>query len=75
MVRRLSGYGPRAGRSTHDCPSPAKADSAAQANRIRELKIFDDEIFFKEVYEPYMAALGLTRQDLRQPRRKTAPVA
>jgi acyl-[acyl-carrier-protein] desaturase len=50
-------------------------DSAAHAARIKELKIFDDQIFFFEVYEPYLAALGLTRHDLRQPRsKKTAPL-
>ncbi len=50
------------------------SDSAAQAARVQSLKIFDDEVFFFEVYEPYLATLGLSRQDLRQPRRKTNPV-
>jgi acyl-[acyl-carrier protein] desaturase len=40
-------------------------DSPRRVAAVRELKIFDEEIFFREVYEPLMHQLGLTKADLR----------
>src|SRR5262249_18555607 len=47
------------------------ADSARRAAAIKALHIFDEEIYYHQVFEPAMAALGLTRADLRQ--RKARP--
>lgn len=52
------------------------ADSRKRMNDIKELNIFDEDIFLREVYQPALTALGLTHQDLRQPKRtrKSDPV-
>jgi acyl-[acyl-carrier-protein] desaturase len=42
------------------------ADSAKRAADVRALEIFNEHIFFGEVFEPYMAGMGLTKADLKQ---------
>ena len=41
------------------------ADGRRRVEAVRSLKIFDERIFFEEVYQPLMHRLGLTRADLR----------
>lgn len=41
------------------------ADGRQRVANIRALKIFDEEVFYREVYQPLMQRLGLTRADLR----------
>jgi acyl-[acyl-carrier-protein] desaturase len=41
------------------------ADGKRRAAAVRDLKIFDEEVFFNDVYQPLMHRLGLTRADLR----------
>lgn len=41
-------------------------NGAQQAARVASLHIFDERMFYTEVYQPCMKALGLTRADLRQ---------
>jgi hypothetical protein len=36
------------------------------AARVRDLHIFDEQIYFFEVLEPSLAGLGLTKRDLKQ---------
>lgn len=42
------------------------ADSQKRMNDIKELRIFDEDIFIYEVYDPILRDLGLTRNDLRR---------
>lgn len=53
------------------------ADSRRRMERVRQLQIFDEEIFLHEVYQPVLAALGVTHRELRAARaaRKSDPVA
>src|SRR5262245_25080514 len=48
-------------------------DSRRRIGAVRALKIFDEEIFFTEVYQPLLQRLGLTRADLRT--KKAFPVS
>jgi acyl-[acyl-carrier-protein] desaturase len=41
------------------------ADGRQRAARIKELNIFNEEIYYREVYVPVMESLGLKRSDLR----------
>lgn len=41
------------------------ADGRRRAEAVRSLGIFSEEVFFKDVYQPLMQKLGLTRADLR----------
>jgi acyl-[acyl-carrier-protein] desaturase len=41
------------------------ADSRQRIADIRALKIFDEEIFYYEVYQPILKRLGLTKADLK----------
>ena len=41
------------------------ADGRRRVEAVKSLKIFDEAIFFSEVYHPLMRRLGLTRADLR----------
>ena len=52
------------------------ADTRQRVARIKELGIFDDDLYYREVYLPILAALGVTRQEMRNrlPRRKTLTV-
>ncbi len=49
-------------------------DGSQRAARIRELKIFDEEIFYYEIYQPYLTALGLTKADLKSKKKRTSPL-
>jgi acyl-[acyl-carrier-protein] desaturase len=42
------------------------ADSERRQREVRDLQIFDEGIYFREVYEPVLAALGVTRPELRK---------
>jgi acyl-[acyl-carrier-protein] desaturase len=44
-------------------------DGPRRIRDIKELKIFDEHLFYTEVYQPLMHRLGLTRNDLRAPRK------
>jgi acyl-[acyl-carrier-protein] desaturase len=49
------------------------ADTRRREAEIRELKLFDEEIFFQEVYYPILNALGVSRSELRgRPPKKSA---
>jgi acyl-[acyl-carrier-protein] desaturase len=43
------------------------ADSRRRMTQIKSLQIFDEVTYMRQVYEPVLAALGLTRRDLRPP--------
>jgi len=51
-------------------------DGRRRVARIRELEIFNDEIYFREVYLPVLKDLGIPRAEMRNrlPGRKSAPV-
>jgi hypothetical protein len=40
-------------------------DSKRRVEQVRELNVFDEEIFFFQVFEPFLVALGLTKADLK----------
>ncbi len=42
------------------------ADSQNRMNAVRDLKIFTEETFVYEVFEPILRDLGLTKADLRR---------
>lgn len=42
------------------------ADSRQRMEAIRSLKVFDDQMYLQEVYEPILATLGITRPELRR---------
>jgi hypothetical protein len=42
------------------------ADSSRRMGDVKELRIFDEEIFLSEVYEPILARLGVSRRELRR---------
>jgi acyl-[acyl-carrier-protein] desaturase len=42
------------------------ADSRKRANDVKELRIFDEDIFLYEVYQPVLAELGVQRSELRR---------
>jgi acyl-[acyl-carrier-protein] desaturase len=50
-------------------------DGPQRIASIRALKIFDEEIFFFQVVEPALAALGLTKADLKMRKSKREVVA
>jgi hypothetical protein len=43
--------------------------------RVKQMQIFNEEIFLHEVYQPVLAALGVTHRELRAARsaRKSDP--
>jgi len=41
------------------------ADGRCRQAKVRELKIFDEEVFFTEVYQPILRELGVSRGELR----------
>ena len=45
-------------------------DGPRRIAAIKEMKIFDEGLFFNDVYTPLMNRLGLTRNDLRAPRQR-----
>ncbi len=54
----------------------ALADGKQRMTRIKELKIFDDEAYFKDVYVPLLQELGIERSEMRTrlPSKKSAPL-
>jgi acyl-[acyl-carrier-protein] desaturase len=42
------------------------ADSRKRTEEIRALEVFDEQIYVREVYTPILAALGVTRPELRR---------
>jgi acyl-[acyl-carrier-protein] desaturase len=50
------------------------ADSQARVTAIKEMQLFSEDIFYREVYLPILTALGVDRQEMRNrvPRRKAA---
>jgi len=42
------------------------ADSKLRQNEVKNLRIFDEDIYIYEVFEPVVAALKLTKKDLRR---------
>ena len=53
------------------------ADGRRRVARIKELNIFDEDVYYREVYLPILAELGVTRAEMRNrvPTRKSAPDA
>jgi acyl-[acyl-carrier-protein] desaturase len=49
-------------------------ESATRIARIRELEIFNEEIFFRDVYAHILNVLGVTKAELRGPRLKKSLV-
>ncbi len=41
-------------------------DGPKRVQAIKDLRIFDDQIYFEKVYQTVLAALGVTRQELRR---------
>jgi acyl-[acyl-carrier-protein] desaturase len=50
------------------------ADGRQRVAKIRELEIFNEDIYYREVYLPILEALGVTRAEMRNriPQRKSA---
>jgi acyl-[acyl-carrier-protein] desaturase len=42
------------------------ADGRQRIENIKSLNVFNDQIYFHEVYQPILAALGITRPELRR---------
>src|SRR5262249_27476699 len=42
------------------------ADGRRRVEAIKALRVFDDRMYFEEVYTPVLAALGVSRQELRR---------
>jgi acyl-[acyl-carrier-protein] desaturase len=42
------------------------ADGRARVEAIKALRVFDDQLYFREVYQPILAALGVSRPELRR---------
>lgn len=53
------------------------ADSRRRAERVKEMRIFNEEIFLHDVYQPVLAGLGITHREVRAARtaRKSDPAA
>jgi acyl-[acyl-carrier-protein] desaturase len=51
------------------------ADSHKRIARIRELNIFDEDMYYREIYLPILDSLGVQRSELRNrvPTKKSAP--
>jgi acyl-[acyl-carrier-protein] desaturase len=45
-------------------------DSTKRIARIKELEIFSEEVFFRDVYSHFLNALGITKAELRGPKVK-----
>jgi acyl-[acyl-carrier-protein] desaturase len=41
-------------------------DGHARVEAIKALRVFDDQLYFEKVYQPVLAALSVTRQELRR---------
>jgi len=56
-------------RVLHNFSMPAiyeMVDGKQRVEAIKALQVFNDEIYFREVYRPILAALGITRPELRR---------
>jgi hypothetical protein len=56
-------------RVLHNFAMPAiyeMADGPRRVEAIKALQIFDDRIYFRDVYQPVLAALGVSRPELRR---------
>ena len=55
----------------------ALADGRQRVARIKELRIFDDDLYYREVYLPILEALNVRRSEMRhrRPVRKSLPEA
>jgi acyl-[acyl-carrier-protein] desaturase len=56
-------------RVLHNFSMPALYDMADGRQRIEAIKalgVFNDELYFSEVYQPVLAMLGITRPELRR---------
>ena len=56
-------------RVMHNFTMPAiyeLADGRRRVEAIKELGVFNDEMYFHEVYQPILAALGVSRPELRR---------
>jgi hypothetical protein len=42
------------------------ADGRRRVEAIKALRVFDDRTYFDQVYAPVLAALGVSRQELRK---------
>ena len=42
------------------------AESRQRQAAIRALKIFDEEVYLRDVYQPILAALGVERREMRR---------
>ena len=42
------------------------ADGTDRVAAIKALRVFDDEMYFRDVYQPILAALGVSRPELRR---------
>jgi acyl-[acyl-carrier-protein] desaturase len=52
-------------------------DGRQRVTRVKELDIFNDNLYYQEVYLPILEALGVSRAEMRNriPTRKSAPLA
>ena len=52
------------------------SESRQRVARVKELGIFDEDMYYREVYLPILAALGVDRSEMRNrvPSKKSAPV-
>jgi len=56
-------------RVLHNFAMPAiyeMADGRRRVEAIKALQVFNDEMYFREVYQPVLAALGVSRPELRR---------
>ena len=51
---------------TETVPDPFRFLGRARVEAIKALGVFNDEMYFREVYQPVLAALGITRPELRR---------
>ena len=51
------------------------ADGPQRVARIKELQLFNDDLYYREVYLPILEALGIQRSEMRNrtPERKSRP--
>jgi hypothetical protein len=53
----------------HNFSMPAlyhMADGRQRIEAIKALGVFNDQLYFSEVYQPILATLGITRPELRR---------
>jgi hypothetical protein len=52
-------------------------ESRQRVARIKELSIFDEDTYYRDVYMPILTSLGVDRLEMRNrvPRKKSAPGA